>query len=186
MIGLPWGALVLALAIAPPEKDPHPRLDDIADHFTFEGVRVNGVGWGPCGSLNAFYDPTTQSIRMCEELVTIDPGVVRFFFAHELAHAVIVQRGIPYVGSEEVAADELAGYVLVLSGNAADLHAASEYFANKYAEGWRVPPWDAHPDNLNRAITLECLSLGRLSNKEPACYRSWDRVLWTWTTLLAE
>lgn len=170
------------MAANPPEKDTSVRLDDIHSAMSYPGVQVV-VKWGDCGSPNAFYHPVSRHIHMCNELRQLPNGVTRFIFAHEMAHAIIWQRNIPYTVSEEATADELAAYALYLTGNQADIQAAADWFATKHVQGWRVHPMDDHPDHLKRAVTLMCLSLGYEGNAM-GCPRNWMRFVTTWNRLL--
>ena len=80
-----------------------------------------------CGEANAFYEPETQRITLCYELletlgeVFADDGPERdralrgaatFIFYHELGHALIHVLDLPALGREEDSADQLAAYVL--------------------------------------------------------------------------
>ncbi len=177
-----WGLLTASMAAHPPEVKTYPRLDDVLGHFMYPGVQVT-VTWQPCGHVNAFYLPRLRAVVMCEEL--IDNPAARFFFAHEMAHAVIHQLGIPFTVSEEGAADELAAMVMVLAGHEKDVEAAADWFATKYVEGYRVHPLDDHPDHLKRALTLKCLSLGR-AGVPLGCPRNWNHLIWSWSRLLPE
>jgi Zn-dependent protease with chaperone function len=173
-------AAVVALAGTP----PHPRTDDIQLDMTFPGVQVT-VEWQVCGQVNAYYYPGKRKIVMCEELREMDPGAVRFFFAHEMAHAIIMQLDLPIVVSHEAAADELAGLIMYLGGNAKDTLAAAVYFLEQAEAGHQVPIWDDHPDDAKRALTLYCLSLGPASLHEDACSRDWREVYSAWVRLIA-
>lgn len=180
---LAWAALAASLAVHPPE-DNAPRLDDIHAHMSYPGVEVK-VGWYRCGAENAYYYYQEKEVRMCVELIEagVPNGVIRWIFAHEMAHAIIRQLDIPYVYSEEAAADELAGYVLYLSGNKQDISDAADYFATKHMNGYIVHPLADHPDHLKRALTIKCHSLGR-DGVLLGCPRSWPRLVWTWNRLL--
>lgn len=181
---LAWAVMAGAMANAATPATAYPRLDDIRDHMRYPGLEVT-VEWVPCGTPNAFYIPRTRTVRMCTELLpTHPPGVIRFFFAHEMAHALIHQLEVPFTYSEEAAADELAAVILVLSNNAEDVSDAADWFATKHMEGWVVHPLIDHPDHLKRAVVLKCLSMGR--EAPPQCPRDWNRAVWTWGRLLPE
>jgi hypothetical protein len=90
----------------------------------------------PCDEENAWYDPETQTITVCDEMIAAlqafaaaeDPenqeqvsiNSVLFFYLHELGHAYIDILGIPVTGREEDVADQVASYfILTLQGDAA-------------------------------------------------------------------
>jgi hypothetical protein len=82
----------------------------------------------PCGEANAMYDPKANKVIVCLELVADletmfakdgDPDplwdafqATRFFFAHELGHALIAQWHLPITGEAEDAADQFAWWLL--------------------------------------------------------------------------
>lgn len=128
------------------------------------GVEVTTV-FEDCGEVNAYYHPVTKSVTMCNELLDLDPGFVRFVYAHELAHAAIVQLNLPYTGLHETAADEMAAVVLSLYDREEDVEAAGRVFfeigeldakLGEPVESW----YDPHPGHKRRGAALVCLAAG--------------------------
>lgn len=135
-----------------------------------------------CGFENAFYDPDSRSVLICTEM--LDYPAVRFFLAHEVAHAYIVQLDVPFTGSHEAAADELAAVLLFRMGRAVDVAHAAAYWMRASLDG-NVPGWADHPDNDQRYWRLSCLAreaAGALL--PPFCRSDLARVDTTWTRLL--
>ena len=82
-----------------------------------------------CGEANSSYDPNTQTVEVCLELLETyyklfkKTGIpdddayskmfdaVRFIFLHEVAHALIDVYDIPITGSEEDAADRCSAFI---------------------------------------------------------------------------
>jgi len=82
-----------------------------------------------CGEANSSYDPNTQTVTVCLELmetyyrlfkragISDDAAygkmfdAVRFIFLHEVAHALIDVYDIPITGSEEDAADRCSAFI---------------------------------------------------------------------------
>ncbi len=89
------------------------------------------VGFEVCEEVNAYYDPDTRRVVLCDELLEgltttlsapgADPtrvatavtGATVFFLLHELGHALIHALDLPAVGREEDAVDQLATVLLV-------------------------------------------------------------------------
>lgn len=130
--------------------------------------------------VNAFYFPALRHIVLCTELLALPPGVARFIYAHEYAHAVILQRGIPYTGSHEMAADELAAVTLALNGFVDDVNDAGLFWISL---GTNNPPWADHPDSDERGWTLRCLASG-YNYRHEGCTKEFQRKLYTWWYLL--
>ncbi len=178
-------ALILTGVLALAPLSPTPDEFDLA--VVAEEMRVPGVlttwHWEDCGQVNAYYYPRRKDVTLCNELREFGPGVVRFIFAHELAHGIIRQRGIAYTGSEEVAADELAAVVLAINHRVEDVEAAAEFFNEHVGES---SPWDPHPSGPRRYFTLSCLA-DQSQGKYPWLCDSdygWLRALSSWTRLL--
>jgi hypothetical protein len=86
-----------------------------------------------CGVVNAFYNPTDRTVVICYELVDwiesiatpsenttredIVLGAITQWALHDVSHALIHILGIPIMGDEEVAADQLS-VVMMLEFNA--------------------------------------------------------------------
>lgn len=167
-----WLLLGVLCAWTSVKPDPY-GLQSIVDSMEYPGV-VTKVKWVDCWQVNAFYDPRAMEVQLCNELKPLPKLVIQGFLAHELAHGVIFQRGIPYTGSEEFAADELAFLVLHLSGRDDVLRALADFYANSARP---EHPRDPHPSDNRRVFMAQEMSYGLDSNY----YR---RVLWAWATLL--
>ncbi|HVG06609.1 MAG TPA: DUF4344 domain-containing metallopeptidase [Thermoanaerobaculia bacterium] len=97
-----------------------------------------------CGDVNAFYDPETQEISLCWELVEsyaemflsedqteeeaeeggeAVAGATLFTFFHELGHALIDLYDLPVTGREEDAVDQLATMILLEGGEDGEMAA---------------------------------------------------------------
>jgi len=140
------------------------------------------VSFAKCGQVNATYWPATDNIIICRETLEQPEGVVRFVVAHEMAHAVIHQRDIPFTGSEETAADELAAVTLLVWGHEFDVLITGLYF---HEHGQDEDPTDPHPGDERRAYTLMCLAEGSETQPDwPWCRPEWARALHTWVRLL--
>lgn len=103
-------------------------VKDVATKFKFQTVKLV---WQKCDEDNAYYDPETQSITMCLEMVDSisayavkqdnDPNVQKqiatnslmFFLLHELGHAYIDLQELPVTGKEEDVADQIATYFIL-------------------------------------------------------------------------
>lgn len=177
-------------------KDPY-RLNDVYHAMRTPGVEVS-VEWEDCGEVNAYYYPRYKTVTMCRELLDLKPAFVRFVFAHELAHAVIMQRGIPFTGLHETAADELAAVMLSLYGFDRDVYAAGKVFYDlgvaEVKAGEAVESWyDEHPGHKRRGAQLMCLANGSKTQDtfildDQGFYRctpyEWIRARYAWMTLL--
>ncbi len=179
---LAW-AVVLALTgftWQPLRGDPL-ELQPIMAAMLYDGVWTD-VEWRDCGEVNAYYQPDRQTVVMCNELLPLKPAVIRTILAHELAHGVIRQRDIPFTTSEEGAADELSTYVLILMGRQDDLLEAAEWWL---ARGQQEDnPFDPHPSDARRALSMMCLAKGSQGLYSPMCTVSWPRVVAAWNRLL--
>src|SRR5262249_52035413 len=120
------------------------------------------VVFDKCGEQNAFYDPETKKITMCDEYVDYygelfskyppedrQRPVVGSLVAtslHELGHALIHQLDLPAVGRQEDAVDQLSTVILIASGdegNAMALEGAESFIAESEADGGDTTPfWD--------------------------------------------
>lgn len=148
-----WAVLLLLTATVGGAVDPL-HLDDVVEEMRMPGVNTT-IEWADCGEVNAYYTPSLQTVTMCRELLPYGGPFIRFVLAHELAHGVIRQRDIPYTGSQEVAADELAAVVLSLYHDQEAVLAAANFW---FQQGNPEIPWDPHPGNVRRGYTLSCLA----------------------------
>ena len=97
-------------------------------------------------------------------------GNMIFFFYHELGHALVAEFGIPVLGKEEDAVDQLAT-LLMLESYQADPSAAE--YLSAATKGWLVsweqlntgkvedlPMWDEHSLDIQRFYGMVCLMYG--------------------------
>jgi hypothetical protein len=186
------------VAYAPTQRYAHFR-DAFKQDQVFENValmlnqtikmpRLLDIQLVECGTINAFYDPNNNRIIMCyelmdyytkmfkpvsktnEELGNAIVGATFFAFFHELGHGLIHQLGIPAVGREEDAVDQMATLILMENGDSGVAAAMSgaKWFAlqaeaNK-KEGAQMPFWDEHSMEEQRFYNIACLVFG--SNPE--------------------
>jgi hypothetical protein len=136
-----------------------------------------------CGEPNAFWDPNSQTIIMCdefpefistlystfkpsqEEVLRATIGATMFVFLHELGHCLIDQYELPATGREEDAVDQMATLILVAGGK------DSTQFALDGAEAWlaiqvmrsaesKEAFWDEHSLDEQRFYNIMCLIYG--------------------------
>jgi hypothetical protein len=174
--------------------------------------------WTECGAVNASWDGQ-GNIVMCYEMAeflkalfikkTKDQKQLRvavmsslmFVFLHELGHGLIAMYKLPSVGREEDAADQLAGLVLIATGDAG-LEIAingAQFFRLLALSGSKTPFFDEHSLDAQRYYNLMCLVYGsspdRLGSlvgnaKLPAsrarrCPREYSKINTAWTSLLS-
>lgn len=173
------------------ESDP---LEDVARSIdiepivwamSYEGAEGVKVQWGRCGEANAFYFMAHSLVGLCYELIERgdSPEFIQWVVAHEMAHAVVSRKGLPIVGSREVAADELATLVLLWTGRRHVVIGAIEHFINHGLASPYLNPTDEHTHNLQRGFSLLCLLAG-MERKDPSCQVKYDRATWAWNVLL--
>ncbi len=159
------------------------RLPQLAGRIADPRVRID-VSLKECGFQNAFYHPASRTITFCTEMLVHAPGAVRFFLAHEVAHAYIVQLDLPFTGSHEAAADELAAYLMIKAGYAEDLITVAKYWDTRDEATGSVPTWADHPANGQRAWTLGCLGAEATGRLVPLCRGDLTRIKHNWERLL--
>ncbi len=153
-------------------------VEAIVSDMTLEGMDV-GLVFTKCGYVNAYYWPEYDTVVFCEEALEQGRGFARFVAAHEMTHAIIDQYSIPYTGSEEDAADELAAIAL----EPEDVLEASLWFRRR---GFPEDPRDSHSSNARRAWNLACLADG--ADERPVleeCAYKYQHALWSWARLLS-
>jgi hypothetical protein len=152
----------------------------IADAMTLPGMKVS-LSYRDCGQVNAYYWYATKTVVICNELLDEPIGFVRFVMAHEMAHAVIMQKDIPYTGSHEDAADQLAAVFLYVNDMREDIYEAAEWFYQ-----WRdaePSPLDDHTWPHQRAWQLFCYYVGteetgsECNHRFGQALKAWDRLL---------
>lgn len=155
----------------------------IAESMTLDGMTVK-MAFVACGEVNAYYYPSLKTVFMCNELLDESFGVIRFVAAHEMAHAIIMQKDLPYTGSHEDAADELAAVYLYANDLSDDVLEAAEWFYRFRQH--KGPPFDDHTDPEKRAFKLLCLWDGARGSESEldVCYDRFSRAMRTWDRLL--
>src|SRR4051812_40764631 len=145
---------------------------------------------------------TPQQIKDSVEFVT---GNVLFVLAHETAHAMIGEMGIPVLGKEEDAADALATIVAIKMGvSFADrvvVNAARGWFLSDQRDRMQGIPtnfYDEHGMDLQRAYSIVCLLVGGkperfsgLANevklpeeRQASCQDDFSNASWSWEQAL--
>lgn len=141
---------------------------------------------GSCGQQNAWWDPNSETITFCQEVVEaiavktqraiqsggVDADVAKqaatgemaFALLHELAHALIDRHHIAFTGREESAADQFAAWLLMRSNNVNVYVGATNFFASPERMlkvfGSRQLS-DEHELNEQRRVQLVCWGYGR-------------------------
>ncbi len=161
-----------------PKQDPY-NLAPVISAMMFPGVETE-VRWQTCGTVNAYYEPAAKRVTLCRELRTLKPGVIRYILAHELAHGVIIQRDVAFVGSSEWAADELSSLVLILMGNEDDVREGGEWWLGRANP---EDPYDEHLGDERRGYGMLCMVI---THKAPfgGCDINYWHVLNAWLRLL--
>jgi putative metallopeptidase DUF4344 len=136
-----------------------------------------------CGESNAWYDPQTDVITFCYELVrdfvksagtsgkfnlTPEQAVVGpflFIVLHETAHAVFAVLAVPVLGREEDAADQVAAYAATqLGGDFAERMLRAAAFMYDTDSSARKPGEDDFADvhglDRQRFYNVLCLAWG--------------------------
>lgn len=140
-----------------------------------------------CDQPNAFWDPSDRSMTICYEdaadgldiytqLGDPDPTAAAInaewaTFFHETGHMVIDLYGLPAVGREEDAADQLAAFLLLAPGPDGQIDPGSvqavkdfaQVFAEYDARSGEIDSTDfadEHSMNLTRMYNLECWVYG--------------------------
>ena len=145
---------------------------------------------------------TPQQIKDSVEFVT---GNVLFVLAHETAHAMIGEMGLPVLGREEDAADAEATIIAVKMSDAfADrvvINAARGWFLTDQRdrkEGIPSTYYDEHGMDLQRAYNIVCLLVGADSDKfgtiandvklpeqrQASCQDDFSNASWSWDQVL--
>jgi hypothetical protein len=146
--------------------------------------RALPVKFETCKQINAFYQPSTHSIRMCHELyddfvsLYTNAGVATdkatqlarsalfFTFFHEFGHALAGELELPITAKGEDAADELATLMMTVMGEPGKKAAlaAAQWFAIEAANGAKAGRkhnfLDEHSVDEQRMGSITCLLYG--------------------------
>jgi hypothetical protein len=153
-------------------------------------------------------DPRYKGARTAEQVkdgVEFVTGNVLFVLAHETAHALINELGIPVIGREEDGADALATIVALKMGNAfADrivVNAARGWFLSDQRDkkaGVSTKYYDEHGIDLQRAYYIVCLMVGGAPDRfealakevkmpeerQGSCQGDFSNASWSWGQVL--
>lgn len=134
----------------------------------------------PCNEENAFYEPGTSRIVLCEELFLLAErlfadgrsqaefeeavlGATLFFVMHEVGHALVHQFGVSTWGGDEDAADAIATYLLARVGLHGVAFSGAQSFAymamNRQANA-SLKFWDEHSLDEQRFFNISCWLYG--------------------------
>ena len=136
-----------------------------------------------CGSANAFYLPERRAIVMCLELVPllvdqllkdhgkstprerlleILGGSVAFVYFHEVGHALIHMLGLPVLGREEDAADQISTYLLLNEPRlpTAAIYGALRFFRDRPLFFTQRHMSGEHALNPQRQANIACWAFG--------------------------
>jgi hypothetical protein len=175
------------------------------------------VVWTECGTVNAAWDGQ-GNIVMCYEMAEFLKALfskrikdkkqltiavmssLMFVFLHELGHGLISMYRLPSVGREEDAADQIAGLVLIATGESGIEIAmrGAQFFRLLSLSGAKTPFFDEHSLDAQRYYNLLCMvygsdpdRLGSLVGKDklPAsrarrCPREYSKISTAWGSLL--
>lgn len=188
---LAWGLLFGLMAAVP--RDDYPAAARAVDfrglpeYMRFGDMKTVPIIWKRCRELNAFYSFQDRNVILCYELLDLPvaqetrDGLIRYFLAHELAHAAIHQLDVPIVGSPEVAADELATLVLLILGYEDDLKVIVDLWdANRDP----MVDYDQHLHAWQRRFNVLCLAAGKEDRPVYACNWKWRQAYGSWHRLI--
>lgn len=146
--------------------------------------RTLTIKFEPCKMINAFYQPSTHSIRMCHELyddfvqlftasgqaadkaALTTRNAILFTFFHEFGHALAGELELPITAKGEDAADELATLILSVMGEPGKKAAlaGAQWFAIEAANGAKAGRkhnfLDEHSVDEQRMGSITCLLYG--------------------------
>lgn len=172
---------ILALALSVPGASSN-DVEQVVRDMTLPTMHVDII-YTECGGVNAAYIPPAKALIVCTEDFAMQPGALRFITAHEMAHAVIAQLAIPFTGSEEEAADELAAVYSGMQNRPEDTMEMAMYFLGMADQPVDVA--DDHPANDKRAWTLACLADGAEPEPTiPNCGMTFERAADHWKRLI--
>jgi len=134
------------------------------------------------GQVNAFYDPSEWTIKLCYEFLdnleekaaksaeaqgfTRAEAVVGGFLMvllHEAGHAMSDIFELPVLGREEDSADQLAAFVMLQFGPdvaRTAINGAAFYWLTSWNGGDWFPHFDTHSTGSQRAATFLCIGYG--------------------------
>jgi hypothetical protein len=134
-----------------------------------------------CNVLNAYYDPTERTIKICYEWmdetetrapqkvspegITRQEAIVGGFVGvllHEAGHAVNDLLNLPVLGREEDSADQIAGFIMLQFGKDVARIAikGTAYSWLTFARQDRPVYWDTHSTPAQRFYNFLCIGYG--------------------------
>ncbi len=135
-----------------------------------------------CGATNSWYEPHGGGVFICYEFVawmerlapthnlpggvTPEDAIVGPFVQvvfHELGHAVFDLLQVPIMGREEDAADQFAGYIMLMLGKdvARRTLPAAAYFWQAGSTDWsHIDFADVHGNPVQRSYNYLCMAYG--------------------------
>lgn len=131
--------------------------------------------YAECGEENAFYDPETQKITLCYEIIEwvesisresenpdeVAQNILTFFSLHEIGHALIDLYELPITGREEDVADQLATFFLLGSNDNSALDTADSFYSDLSGlEANELPFADEHSLDHQRYYNILCWVYG--------------------------
>ena len=119
-----------------------------------------------CGRVNAFYDPRSRSITLCDELYdellsqssdnnTTATHVMNYILYHEIGHALVDILNLPVIGNAESAADFFAS---VIAGESGRSRAA--VLGGLFLSAESTSYGDEHVGGEDRGGDIICLAIG--------------------------
>jgi Putative metallopeptidase len=130
-------------------KEKYQKIELLESIFASLGGFIKLPGeltaeYSECGEENAFYDPETQKITLCYEIIEwvesiskesenpheVANNILTFFTLHEVGHALIDLYELPITGREEDVADQLATFFLLGSNDAGALDTADSFYSD--------------------------------------------------------
>lgn len=138
-----------------------------------------------CGYENAFYDPESDRVEMCAELLA-DPAAARGILNHEMAHAFFDQHNLSdvFAWDEEFAADELGFLMSTPEEALAVIRLQLKWASEDLAEGVTGDSVYGHPPALKRAAMLLCLDEGSLG-ENAKCEAYFRSAVTNWSAIVA-
>jgi hypothetical protein len=132
-----------------------------------------------CGTINAFYEPSTHTVNLCYELIGFFYGVFAkakipgqtptqgamaatlFTQLHETGHALIKELNIGAMGNEETDVDGFATvFLLKLGANGVARDGAIAMYSMLGLTGPKPDYFNEHPPSQERVAEILCLVYG--------------------------
>jgi len=175
------------------EMDQSGALKELANalNMIFVLPRDVGMRFAECGEANAYYDPETQEISLCLELMksmaetlegqfeddeSTSDALAGAFMAvalHEVGHALVDVLAIPITGREEDAVDQLSAWVLIQADDVDSVRgAAATYYSDDEVGDDDFA--DEHSLNKQRYFNLVCWAYGSDPENQQDLIETWE------------